>query len=159
MSKLSFLRAKGKTTGGFTAHSSVLSCCNSLNSPLEIESLLAGYVIGNYLIKYMVVNGRGWSLVEREPCTELKCKFKVELHVLENPRDSCRILELTWKRWLPHRLSKHQSLSTTTVLFRSSFTRMIRLNLLLKWLLGSNLSQFKKTDALIFLPQFTFCSN
>ena len=57
-----------------------------------MESLLAGYVIGNYLIKYMVVNGRGWSVVEREPCTKLKCKFKVELHVLENPRDSCKIL-------------------------------------------------------------------
>lgn len=56
VSKLSFLRAKGKTTGGYTAHSSVLSC---RNSPLEMESLLAGYVIGNYLIKYMVVNSRG----------------------------------------------------------------------------------------------------
>ena len=53
---------------------------------------------------------------------------------------------LTWYnslwpwRWLPHRLSKRQSLSTT-VLFRTTFTRTIKLNLLLKWLLGSNLSQ------------------
>ena len=39
VSKLSFLRAKGKTTGGYTAHSSVLSC---RNSPLEMDSLLAG---------------------------------------------------------------------------------------------------------------------
>ena len=44
-------------------------------------------------------------------------------------------------RWLPHRLSKRQSLSTTTVLFRTTFTRTIKLNLLSKWLLGSNLSQ------------------
>ena len=44
-------------------------------------------------------------------------------------------------RWLPHRLSKRQSVSTTTVLFRTTFTRTIKLNLL-KWLLGSNLSQF-----------------
>ena len=44
-------------------------------------------------------------------------------------------------RWLPHRLSKRQSLPTTTVLFRTTFTRTIKLNLLLKWLLGSNLSQ------------------
>ena len=36
-------------------------------------------------------------------------------------------------RWLPHRLSKRQSLSTTTVLFRTTFTRTIKLNLLLKW--------------------------
>ena len=36
---------------------------------------------------------------------------------------------------------KRQSLSTKTVLFRTTFTRMIKLNLLLKWLLGSNLSQ------------------
>ena len=55
--------------------------------------------------------------------------------------------QLTWYnslwlwRWLPHRLSKRQSLSTTTVLFRTTFTRTIKLNLLLKWLLGSNLSQ------------------
>ena len=35
-------------------------------------------------------------------------------------------------RWLPHRLSKSQSLSTTTVLFRTTFTRTIKLNLLLK---------------------------
>ena len=35
-------------------------------------------------------------------------------------------------RWLPHRLSKRQSLSTTTVLFRTTFARMIKLNLLLK---------------------------
>ena len=28
-------------------------------------------------------------------------------------------------RWLPHRLSKRQSLSTTTVLFRTMFTQMI----------------------------------
>ena len=45
-----------------------------------------------------------------------------------------------WRR-LPHRLSKCQSLSTKTVLFRTMFTRMIKLNLFLKWLLGSNLSQ------------------
>ena len=34
-----------------------------------------------------------------------------------------------WSR-LPHSLSKHQSLSTTTVLFRTTFTRTIKLNLL-----------------------------
>ena len=45
-------------------------------------------------------------------------------------------------RWLPHRLSKRQSLSTTTALFRTTFTWTIKLNLLLKWLLGSNLSHF-----------------
>ena len=44
-------------------------------------------------------------------------------------------------RWLPHRLSKRQSVPTTTVLFRTTFTRTIKLNLLLKWLLDSNLSQ------------------
>ena len=44
---------------------------------------------------------------------------------------------------LPHRLSKRQSLSTTTtILFRTTFTRTFKLSLLLKWLLGSNLSQF-----------------
>ena len=45
-------------------------------------------------------------------------------------------------RWLLHRLSKRQSLSTTTVLFRTTFTQTIKLNLLLRWLLGSNLSHY-----------------
>ena len=45
--------------------------------------------------------------------------------------------QLTWYnslwlwRWLPHRLSKRQSLSTTIVLFRTTFTVAIKLNLLL----------------------------
>ena len=47
-------------------------------------------------------------------------------------------------RWLLHRLLKRQSLSTTTVPFRTTFTRTIKLNLLLKWLLGWNLSQWNK---------------
>ena len=34
------------------------------------------------------------------------------------------------ERWLPHRLSKRQALSTTTVLFRTTFTRTIKLNVL-----------------------------
>ena len=48
-------------------------------------------------------------------------------------------------RWLPHRLSKRPSLSITTVLFRTTFTRTIILNLLMKWLQGSNLSQYQKS--------------
>ena len=38
--------------------------------------------------------------------------------------------QLTWCRWLPHRLSKRQSL-TATVLFRTTFTQTILLNLLI----------------------------
>ena len=63
--------------------------------------------------------------------------------------DTTHVIQLTWYnslwlwRWLLHRLSKRQSLSTTTVLFRTTFTQMIKLNLL-KWLLGSNLSQTKQ---------------
>ena len=48
------------------------------------------------------------------------------------------------KSWLdPHRENfRSWSLSTKTVLFRTTFTRTIKLNLLMKWpLLGSNLSQ------------------
>ena len=56
-----------------------------------------------------------------------------------------KIFTTMWRlwlwRWLPHRLSKRQSLPTTTVLFRTTFTQTIELNLLLKWVLGSNLSQ------------------
>ena len=43
--------------------------------------------------------------------------------------------------------NKRQSLSTTTVLFKTTFSRTIDLNLLLKWLLGSNLSQFMSSVA------------
>ena len=46
---------------------------------------------------------------------------------------STEVIQLTlwlW-RWQPHRLSKRQSLSTTTVPFRTTFTRTIKLNLLL----------------------------
>ena len=48
--------------------------------------------------------------------------------------------QLTWYnslwlwRWLPHRLLKCQSLSTTTVLSRTMFTRTIILNLLINFL-------------------------
>ena len=40
-------------------------------------------------------------------------------------------LTSTLKMTVPYRLSKRQSLSTTTVLFRTTFTRTIKLNLLL----------------------------
>ena len=56
----------------------------------------------------------------------------------EQPGPAMPIDYFTWS----HRLSKRQSLSTTTVLFRTTFTWTIKLNLLLKWLLGSNLSQW-----------------
>ena len=47
-------------------------------------------------------------------------------------------------KWLRHRLS------TSTVLFRTTFTRTIKLNLLFIWLLGSNLSQKKKKQLIRF---------
>ena len=50
--------------------------------------------------------------------------------------------------WLPYRLSKRQSLSTTTVLFRTTFTRTIKLNLLLdlfKLVISFVLGSFKWT--------------
>ena len=43
--------------------------------------------------------------------------------------------------WIPHGLSKRQSLSMKTVLSRTKSTRTIILSLLMKSLLGSNLSQ------------------
>ena len=56
--------------------------------------------------------------------------------------------------WPPHSLSKRQSLSITRVLFRTTFTRPIILNLLLKWLLGSNLSQYQKSLWKLVPPSF-----
>ena len=50
-------------------------------------------------------------------------------------------------------LSKRQSLSTTTVLFRTTFIQVITLNPLMKWLLGSNLWQLNRTVFLTNLLQ------
>ena len=55
------------------------------------------------------------------------------------------------------RLSKRQSLSRTTVLFRTTFTRTIKHNLLLKWLLGSNLSHL--VNSWETLPSFARLAN
>ena len=49
-------------------------------------------------------------------------------------------------RWLPHRLSKRQSLSTTTVLFRTTFTRTIKLNLLNYYYYYSDSRHLKKKE-------------
>ena len=63
--------------------------------------------------------------------------------------------QLTWYnslwlwRWLPHRLSKRQSLSTTTVLFRTTITRTIKLNLLLRF------NVIKKMDEVSSQPVFS----
>ena len=76
--------------------------------------------------------------------------YKVSTGVLENKK-------VLLGRWLPHRLSERQSPSTTTVLFRTTFTRTIKLNLLLKWFLGSNLSQQnKKGSATWCVPSSSF---
>ena len=63
----------------------------------------------------------------------LHCTSEAPLKVEHNTR--VLYPQLTWYnslwlwRWLPHRLSKRQSLSTTTVLFRATFTLTIKLNL------------------------------
>ena len=46
---------------------------------------------------------------------------------------------LCLRRWLPHRFLKRHSL-LSTVIFRTTLTRTIMFNLLMKWLLGSSLS-------------------
>ena len=76
-------------------------------------------------------------------------------------RSITRVLyhQLTWYnslllwRWLPHRLSKRRSVSTTTVLFRTTFTRTTTINLLMKWLLGSNLSQRTVSQLIHFIRE------
>ena len=61
--------------------------------------------------------------------TQLRVSFSYGMPI------SSHMFMLRLWRWLQHRLSKRQSLSTT-------LNRTNRLNLLIKWLLGSNLSQF-----------------
>ena len=77
------------------------------------------------------------GLTERRPITS-----RLNWPVRSITRFECHQLTLynslwLW-RWLRHRLSKRQFLSTATVLFRITFTRPIKLSLLMKWLLVSN---------------------
>ena len=69
-----------------------------------------------------------------------------------NPESKTVMDSLTWGdnslwlwRWLPHRWSKRQSLSTITVLFRTTFTRTIKLNLLL------NINLVNKCSVLVYI--------
>ena len=58
--------------------------------------------------------------------------MKPHFYTFEKSR--CYKTDLWLWRWLPHRLSKRQSLSTkTTVLFRTTLTRTIKLNLNDSW--------------------------
>ena len=70
------------------------------------------------------------------------CQQQQSYSGLRSPGRSYSTYKSLWLwRWQPHRLSKRQTLSTTTVLFRTTFIRTIKLNLLMKWLMGSNLSR------------------
>ena len=76
---------------------------------------------------------------------------------------STEVLHLTFTVEMT-RLSKHQSMSTT-VLFRTTFIRTIKLNLLMKWLPGTNLSRVSicwhyvslqpKLEVLVFLITYS----
>ena len=48
---------------------------------------------------------------------------------------------------------------STTVLFRITFTRTIMFNLLMKWLVGSNLSQLQLSMSLSLMCRFVFHCN
>ena len=71
----------------------------------------------------------------------IRSKTRVNYHRLT------RYNSLWLWRWLPHRLSKRQSLSTK-VLFRTTLTRTIMLSLLIKWPLGSKLSRCYSSDGI-----------
>ena len=58
------------------------------------------------------------------------------------------------RRWILKSLMT--LLSTTTVLFRTTFTRTIKLNPLLKLFLGSNLSQTQKKNTLVNIARITW---
>ena len=99
--------------------------------------------------------GRIWSITAGGISGELNCdKRRIETHQWHNGLTDRRPMtsplnwpiisitsvydqQLTWYNslwhwgWLPHKLSKCQSLLTTTVLFRTTFTRTIMLSLLM----------------------------
>ena len=59
---------------------------------------------------------------------------KIRPHFYTFEKSRCYKTDLWLWRWLPHSLSKRQSLSTkTTVLFRTTLTRTIKLNLNDSW--------------------------
>ena len=57
--------------------------------------------------------------------------FELRSHFINTLSMIVRVSSLSLWGWLPHRLSKRQSLTTSTVLFRTTFTRTIILNLLM----------------------------
>ena len=58
---------------------------------------------------------------------------------------STDLTQITWLwRWLPLRLSKRQSMSSQTVLLRTTLTRTIILYLMMIWLLGSTIYKNRK---------------
>ena len=110
-------------------------------------------------LRVFIANQHGWT--NRRPITS-------RLNWPIRPITRVQYHQLTWYnslwlwRWLPHRLSKRQSLSTTTVLFRTTFTRTIILNLL--FLLLRNLSwTWSEVDFLTMwkktLPYFLKCKS
>ena len=95
------------------------------------------------------LSARHWKLAVQKACflitlLEMKGMFLIFLPKWVSIGQLGTLLAKTllW-RWLPHRLLKCQSLSTI-VLFRTTFTHKIILNLLMNWLLGSNVSQCYK---------------
>ena len=66
---------------------------------------------------------------------------------------STDVTQITWLwRWLPLRLSKRLSMSSQTVLLRTTVTRTIVLYLMI-WLLGSNHLQFYGSSVVVCLDR------
>ena len=123
-----------------------VAVCSTLSSSYHKMSILTYFdTILSFCKALLPMHGsiwfhwRGDDYVAARTCTisgvDIACKVSIPSLMWYNS---------LWRwRWLLHRLSKRQSLSTT-VLFRTTFTRTIILNVLMKWLLRSNLSQSKK---------------
>ena len=79
--------------------------------------------------KYLACIANVWICERFEPRSHSKVESQSELyHVIQ----LTLTLKLTTAQ-LPHRLSKRQSPSTTTVLFRTTFTQTIKYNSLWLW--------------------------
>ena len=103
----------------------------------------------NSLWLWSRLSARHWKLAVQKACFLIKLLEMKGMFLIFLPKwasigqlDTLLAKTLLW-RWLPHRLLKCQSLSTI-VLFRTTFTHKIILNLLMNWLLGSNVSQCYK---------------
>ena len=101
--------------------------CNTLWRGIHISVTSTGLVMN---FKFMFQVHVSSSVLRQTPAPR-----KAKMSASANVSTTCAVVIFRWLwRCVPHTLLKRQSLSTTTVLFRATFTRTIKI-ILINWLL------------------------